>query len=258
MPVPPLSRPNWANLFLWVVIALAGSGRLAASEGPNESKPPGIVFQTHSITNEKPPTAEQLMTIFQRSPNFESRNVGAVTDLNRGNVFGKEDVNVGYRIAFQFYAAKAGQWTFDLAYDAVTASCVLIDDTPLFFTDQDVWVGYDNPIAKTIILEKGWHSFEFLALEPCCGAPLRFMHRAPGEASSKVISPASLQIYGAAIRTTGTDDTSGGTTFTGRIQEGGAVTNAGSMPGSQSRDASGSQPARPSAPTELRILRFEP
>jgi hypothetical protein len=258
VPVPPLYRPNWATACLWVIVALAGSGRLAANEGPNEAKPPGIVFQTHSVTNEKPTTAEQLVAIFQRSPNFESRSVTAVTDLNRGNAFGKEDVNVGYRIAFQFYAAKAGEWTFDLAYDAGTASCVLIDDKPLFFTDQDIWVGYENPIAKTVVLETGWHSFEFLALEPCCGAPLRFTYRAPGEASSKVISPSTLQIYGAAIRTTGNDDTSGGTTFTGRIQEGGAATNAGSMPGSQSRDASGAQPARPSAPTGLRILSVGP
>ncbi len=258
MPVPPLSRANWANLFLWVIVALAGGGRLGASEGPNEGKPPGIVFQTHSITNEKPTTIEQLVTIFRKSLNFESRSVTEIADLNRGNVFGKEDVNVGYRVAFQFYAAKAGQWTFDLAYDAGAASCVLVDDKPLFFTDQDIWVGYDNPIAKPVVLEKGWHSFEFLALEPCCGAPLRFMYRAPGEGSSKVISPSTLQIYGAAIRTTGTDGTSTGTTFTGRIQESGAATNVGSMPSSQSRDAGGSQPARPSAPTGLRILSVGP
>jgi hypothetical protein len=61
-----------------------------------------------------------------------------------------------------------------------------------------------------------------------------------------------------AIRTTGTDDTSAGTTFTGRIQEGGATPNAGSMPGSQSRDPSGSQPAPPQAPTGLGILSVGP
>lgn len=142
VPGPPLSRPNWANLLLWATVALAGSGRLAASEGPSEAKPAGIVFQAHSITNDRSPsTAGELVSIFQRSRDFQSTNVAAVTDLNRDNVFGKGDVNVGYRTAFQFYAVKAGQWTFALAYDAGTASCVLIDDKPLFFTDQDVWVG---------------------------------------------------------------------------------------------------------------------
>jgi hypothetical protein len=61
-----------------------------------------------------------------------------------------------------------------------------------------------------------------------------------------------------AIRPTGTDDTSGGTTFTGRIQGGGPETKASSIPASQSGGGDGSQPARPSAPTELRILNVGP
>jgi len=169
---------------------------LLASDQPNEAKHAGIVFQVHSITNASPGSVEQLVELIYKNPNFESKSVDSVNDLNRQNAFGKEDVNVGYRVAFQFFAGRGGQYTFELVYDAGIASCVRIDDRPMFFTDQDVWTGDENPVIKTVDLDKGWHSFEFLGLENCCGAPLRFSYKAPGQESTTVITPATLRIYG--------------------------------------------------------------
>jgi hypothetical protein len=159
---------------------------------------PAIVFEADNIFVERrPKDINELTAIFERNLDFDSNNVAAIEDLNRWNVFRKADVDVGYRIYFEFYADIEGKWQFDFVYDAGIASGAFVDQEVILFSDIDMWVNSNKPIAKTVTLKQGWHTFEFLALENCCGAPMRFRVKKPNADEFKVISSEALQLRSA-------------------------------------------------------------
>lgn len=148
---------------------------------------PSILFEVDSVFIERRPRdMNELIAAFEASTEFDSNNVAAIENLNRLNVFDKPDVDVGYRIYFEFFADVKGEWQFDFIYDAGIASGVLLDQQVLLFSDLDMY--NSNPIQKIVTLGDGWHTFEFLALENCCGSPIRFRVKKPDSDEFKVIS----------------------------------------------------------------------
>lgn len=156
---------------------------------------PAIVFEVYDIFAEvRPLDMNGLTAMFEKNTGFDSSNVTAIENLNRLNVFSKADVDVGYRIYFEFYADIEGTWQFDFVYDAGVASGAFVDQEIIFFSNTDIWINTSKPMLKTVTLKQGWHTFEFLALEPCCGAPIRFRVKKPNADEFKVISGDALQL----------------------------------------------------------------
>jgi hypothetical protein len=156
---------------------------------------PAIVFEADNIfVEQRPNDVNELTAIFEKNTDFDSNNVAAIENLNRWNVFHKADVDVGYRIYFEFYADIEGAWQFDFVYDAGIASGIFVDQEIILFSDIDMWINSSKPIVKTVTLKQGWHMFEFLALENCCGSPIRFRVKKPNADEFKVISGEALQL----------------------------------------------------------------
>jgi hypothetical protein len=163
--------------------------------GTEKQAEPAILFGVNSVVAERrPKDINELTAIFEKSTDFDSNNVDAIESLNRGIVFGKPDVDVGYLIYFEFYADVEGKWQFEFVYDAGIASGAFVDQDVILFSDLDLWLNASRPIVKTVTLKKGWHAFEFLALENCCGAPMRFRVKKPDSDKFKIISSDVLQL----------------------------------------------------------------
>ena len=178
-------------IFLFTVMCVFGQNAIGAeipAKGP-------IIFEVDSIFVERRPRdINELAAFFGKSEVFDSNYVDAIESLNRQNVFGKPDVDVGYLIYFEFYAETEGKWQFEFVYDAGIASGVFVDDEVILFSDLDLWLNVNRPIVKTVTLKKGWHIFEFLALENGLGAPIRFRVKKPDSDKFKIISEDSLKM----------------------------------------------------------------
>jgi hypothetical protein len=182
---------RYALLFLFFVVC----GFCRESVGAQNNPAPAILFEVYDIfVEERPFDANGLAAIFEKSVDFDSNNVAAIENISRWSVFYKADVDVGYRIYFEFYADIEGAWQFDFVYDAGIASGVFIDKEVILFSDIDMWIDPSKPIVKTVTLKQGWHTFEFLGLEHCCGAPMRFRVKKPNADEFKVISGEALQL----------------------------------------------------------------
>jgi hypothetical protein len=165
------------------------------SVGAENAPAAAITFEVHSILSElRPLDINELAATFEKSTDFDSDNVAAIENLNSWNVFHEVDAYVGYKIYFEFYADVEGEWQFDFVYDAGIASGVLVDRKVILFSDLDMFLDLANPIVKKVVLAKGWHKFEFLALENCCGAPIRFRVKKPNSDEFKIISESNLQL----------------------------------------------------------------
>lgn len=165
------------------------------SVGAEDTATPGIVFEVDNIFVERRPNdINELTAIFEKNTDFDSNDVAAIENLNRWNVFHKADVDVGYRIYFEFNADVEGAWQFDFVYDAGIASGIFVDQEVVLFSDIDMYIKLRKPIVKTVTLKQGWHTFEFLALENCCGSPIRFRVKKPNTDEFKVISGNTLKL----------------------------------------------------------------
>ena len=168
---------------------------------PNENDgeaiklPPAIIFEADHIFVEKSPqNINEIKAMFEKNGKVDSTTVYAIEKLNRQSVFNKDDSEVGYRIYFEFFAEVQGKYEFDLVYDADTASTVLIDQQPIFFSNLAVEGNAAKPIKEAVILEDGWHTFEFMALQNCCGSSITFSVRRPGQSKINIINSDSLQL----------------------------------------------------------------
>lgn len=185
---------RYAQLCLFFVVC----GFCRESIGAQNNPTPAIVFEVYDIFVEVHPLdINELTATFEKDTDYDSNNVAAIENLNRQNVFKKADVDVGYRIYFEFYADIEGTWQFDFVYDAGIASGIFIDQGVILFSNTDVWLEPSKPMVKTVTLKQGWHTFEFLALERCCGTPMRFRVRKPNADEFKVISGDVLQLRSA-------------------------------------------------------------
>jgi len=173
------------------VICILCQNSFGAENAPSAA----IIFEVHNILSElRPLNINELTATFEKSTDFDSNNVAAIENLNSWNVFHEVDAYVGYKIYFEFYADVEGEWQFDFVYDAGIASGVLVDKKVILFSDLDMFIDPAKPIVKKVTLAKGWHKFEFLALENCCGAPIRFRVKKPNSDEFKIVSESELQL----------------------------------------------------------------
>jgi hypothetical protein len=183
------------SLFLVTCIFSQNAISRDQSAKPAKQVKPAILFEVDSVIVEKrPKDINGLTAIFERDLPFDSNNVEAIESLNRQNVFGKPDLDVGYLVYFEFYTETEGKWEFEFVYDAGIASGAFVDEEVILFSDLDLWLTAAKPIVKTVALKKGWHTFEFLALENCCGSPMRIRVKKPDWDKFKIVSVDSLQL----------------------------------------------------------------
>jgi hypothetical protein len=155
----------------------------------------GILFEAYNVfVAKRPQDANDMNTLLANSTDCNCAEIEEVNGLNRQNIFSKPDEDVAYVVSFMFNADKSGLWEFALSYDAGIASALIIDEKVVIFSDLDIWASYEKPIITGVDLKKGMHSFKFIGLENCCGSPMRFSVKEPGEPDFKVISTANLAI----------------------------------------------------------------
>ncbi|MFA6186581.1 MAG: hypothetical protein WC770_05140 [Phycisphaerae bacterium] len=176
---------------LFFVVCVFCQNSIGAQNNQNGT----IVFEAYSISVDlRPLDINELTIFFDETAEQDSNNVAAIENLNRWNIFHKVDKDIGYRIYFEFYADTEGKWQFDFVYDAGIVSGVLIDQKEVFFSDMDKYIDIQKPMVKTVALKHGWHKFEFLALENCCGSPITIRVKKPDMKEFKVISDKTLQL----------------------------------------------------------------
>jgi hypothetical protein len=181
--------------FIGLMLAVGIVAPCAGQTNCGGSSDKGISFQVYNVfVAKRPQNADDINNMLTGSTDYNCAEVEEVNGLNRKNIFGKPDEDVAYVLSFIFNAETSGQWEFALSYDAGIASALIIDEKVVMFSDLDIWASYEKPIITTVELKKGLHNFRFMALESCCGSPIRFGVKGPDEADFKIISTTNLAI----------------------------------------------------------------
>jgi len=183
------------RVFIFLALALGLVVPCAGQTNCDRGSDKGILFEVYNVfVVKRPHDINDINNLLANSTDYNCTEVEEANGLNRQNIFGKPDEDVAYVVSFTFNAETSGQWEFALSYDAGIASALIIDGKAVMFSDLDIWASYEKPIITAVELKKGLHNFKFVALENCCGSPIRFSIKGPSEADFKVISTTNLAI----------------------------------------------------------------
>jgi hypothetical protein len=183
------------KMFTCLILTLGFIVPCAAQTNCDKGSDKGILFEVYNVfVTKRPQNVNDINNALADSTDYNCAEVEEVNGLNRKNIFGKPDEDVAYVLSFTFNAETSGQWEFALSYDASIASALIIDEKVVMFSDLDIWATYDKPIITAVELKKGLHNFKFIALESCCGSPIRFGIKGPAETDFKIISTTNLAI----------------------------------------------------------------
>ncbi|HEY5503516.1 MAG TPA: hypothetical protein VIK28_00035 [Sedimentisphaerales bacterium] len=183
------------RIFISLVLVLGFVVPCAGQTNCGKNSDKGILFEVYNVfVAKRPHDINDINNLLAGSADYNCAEVEEANGLNRQSIFGKPDEDIAYVITFSFNAETAGQWEFALSYDAGIASALIIDEKVVMFSDLDIWASYEKPIITAVELKKGLHNFKFVALENCCGSPIRLGIKGPSEADFKVISTTNLAI----------------------------------------------------------------
>lgn len=104
---------------------------------------------------------------------YGTTELAAFSNVNNHDRFGSDrDLAYHFTVEFEVTAALAGQWNFRAGVDFGDGGAMMLDDTVLDYSRDDLWWGgsWAGPgvLSGTAVLTEGLHTLHLYGLERCC------------------------------------------------------------------------------------------
>ncbi len=183
-------------LSLAIMCAVCGAAWAAQYEGYTKE---GIRMLTGRYYGSRPANFEELVKAVesaQQGPGYGETVLKAFEGVNNSGSLKGLNNQIAFTFDLIFTAEGQGEWEFEFGVDAGIASGCKIDDTVLWFSNQDTWTeaDYSKAFTRKIALKNGWHRMTVYGLESCCDGVWRLRFKSPYMKEFKTVSTSNLPV----------------------------------------------------------------